>query len=174
MIDLDYFEDERGYFCETYSQKNFKFFGIDNEFVQDCHSFNAKKYTFRGIHFQNNPASQAKIVRCINGEIMDFVVDLRKSSPTYLSHKSIILSKDNRKCIFIPSGFGHAYLTLCDNCEILYKMDKFYDKNLSRTINFKDPKINLVLPSFIKFDELILSQKDIQAPNVCESDVNFE
>lgn len=143
LIKPQYFEDERGYFCETYSQRTFKECGVYADFVQDSHSFNAKKNTFRGIHFQLNPKAQAKIVRCIKGEIFDFAVDLRKDSPTYLKYKRIRLSEQNRLQLFIPKGFGHAYLTLCDNCEILYKFDNLYENSLDRVINFKDTNINL-------------------------------
>ena len=169
IIEPDYFEDFRGYYCETYSKKTLEQLGIIIEFVQDNHSYSLKKGTIRGIHFQNNPKPQVKLVRCVTGRVMDYAVDLRKDSPTYKQWVCIELSKENRKQILIPHGFGHAFITLTDDCEVLYKVDNFYDPKLDRAIRWDDPEINI--PWNIK--EPIVSKKDIIAPNLKDSDVNF-
>lgn len=169
VIQPDYFEDYRGYYCETYSQRTMKSLGIDMVFVQDNHSYSIKKGTIRGIHFQNNPVPQAKLVRCTNGKVMDYAVDLRRDSPTYKQWVCVELSKENRKQILIPSGFGHAFITLTDDCEVLYKVDGLYEPKLDRSIKWDDPEINI--PWGIT--DPIVSQKDIKAPYLKDSDCNF-
>ncbi len=170
ILEPIYFEDARGWFAETYSYKTLKEWGIDITFVQDNHSYSACKGIIRGFHFQNNPSVQNKLVRCIRGEILDVAVDLRKSSPTYMKFVSGILSERNRRKFFIPAGFAHGFLTLTDNCEICYKVDKFYDPNTDRSIAWNDPDIG--------FDwgiaNPILSEKDKKAPFLKDSDANFD
>lgn len=126
IIEPTYFEDFRGYYCETYSSRTMSEYGLNYVFVQDSHSFSLKKGTIRGIHFQKNPKAQTKLVRCTRGRVMDFAVDLRQNSPTFKQWVSVELSADNRKQILIPKGFGHAFITLEDNCEVQYKVDELY------------------------------------------------
>lgn len=170
VLEPTYFEDYRGYYCETYSSRTMKDFGIDTVFVQDSHSFTREKNTVRGIHFQNNPKAQIKLVRCTRGKIMDYVVDLRKKSNTYMKWISVELSEENRKQIFVPVGFGHAFITLTDNCEVLYKFDDFYEPSLYKAISWKDPQINIEWG----IEDIIISEKDGNAPFLKDSDVNFE
>lgn len=169
IIEPDYFEDYRGYYCETYSKRTLANLGINLEFVQDNHSYSIKKGTIRGIHFQNNPVPQAKLVRCTSGKVMDYAVDLRKDSPTYKKWVCVELSKENRKQILIPSGFGHAFITLVDECEVLYKVDGLYEPKLDRSIKWDDPEIAIPW----NCDNPIVSQKDIKAPYLKDSDCNF-
>lgn len=171
IIEPTYFEDFRGYYCETYSSRTMAQYGLNPVFIQDNHSFSLKKGTVRGIHFQNNPHPQLKLVRCVRGRVMDYAVDLRKDSPTFKKWVAVELSAENRKQIWIPSGYGHAFITLEDNCEVQYKVDEWYFPDLDRSIRFDDPEIGIDwgMPK----DSLIYSEKDTIAPFLCDSDVNF-
>ena len=169
IIEPTYFEDYRGYYCETYSSRTMAQYGINTVFVQDNHSFSLKKGTIRGIHFQNNPKPQLKLVRCTRGHVMDYAVDLRKDSPTFKKWVAVELSADNRKQIWIPSGFGHAFITLEDNCEVLYKVDEWYYPEFDRAIAYNDPEIGINWGT----DSPIISVKDTKAPTLALSDVNF-
>ena len=169
VIEPDYFEDYRGYYCEVYSKRTLQNLGLKIDFVQDNHSYSMRKGTIRGIHFQNNPVPQAKLVRCTSGRVMDYAIDLRKDSPTFKQWVSVELSKENRKQILIPSGFGHAFITLTDECEVLYKVDGLYEPKLDRSIRWDDPEINIPW----NCDNPIVSQKDINAPFLEKSDCNF-
>lgn len=169
ILDPDVFGDNRGWFSETYNEKKYQEYGIDVRFVQDNHSFSAQKGTVRGIHFQKNPMSQAKLVRCTNGIIKDIVVDLRKESPTYKKWIAVELSKDNKRQLFIPHGFGHGFVTLTDNCELQYKVDEYYSKECDRSILWCDKEIGIDWN--VQFP--ILSDKDKNAVPLALSDVDF-
>lgn len=169
LIEPQVFGDHRGYFMETYSRDKFSQMGINNIFVQDNQSFTAKKGTLRGIHFQNNPMTQAKLVRVTKGAVLDVVVDLRKGSPTYKKWITVELSAENKKMLFIPRGFGHGFLTLTDDVEFCYKVDNLYSKECDRGVRFDDPSIGI----HWGISDPILSQKDKQAPTLEESDCNF-
>lgn len=169
ILEPTYFEDNRGYFVESYSQKTLLEHGIDIEFVQDNQSHTAEKGTIRGIHFQNNPKAQTKLVRCIRGEILDCIVDLRKNSPTYKKWLLIELSQENRKQLLVPKGFGHGFKALTDDCEIQYKVDEFYDALTDRSIAWNDPDLNIDWGT----TNGVLSKKDSQAPLLKDSDINF-
>lgn len=169
ILEPTYFKDYRGYYCETYSSRTMKDIGIDTIFVQDNHSFTLKKNTIRGIHFQNKPAPQSKLVRCIRGKILDYIVDLRRDSTTFMEWVSVELSEENRKQIFIPSDFGHAFITLEDNTEVVYKVDCWYEPTLDRAIAWNDPQIDIAWG----VTEVIISEKDKNAPLLKNSDVNF-
>ncbi|MCC0725548.1 dTDP-4-dehydrorhamnose 3,5-epimerase [Clostridioides sp. ZZV14-6045] len=162
-------EDFRGYYMESYSLRSFWDVGIKTTFVQDNHLLSLKKGTIRGIHFQNMPKAQAKLVRCTKGKIMDFAIDLRKSSPTYKKWISVELSADNKKQIFIPKGFGHACISLVDDTEIQYKVDELYHPELDRAILWNDPEFNIDWG----MESIIVSEKDKNAPYLKNSDVNF-
>lgn len=169
IIEPDVFLDNRGWFFESYNKKKLKELGIDVDFIQDNHSFSTQKGTIRGLHFQNNPYSQSKLIRCTKGSILDIAVDLRKDSPTYKQWVSIELTSENKKQLFIPKGFAHGFLSLIDNAEIEYKVDNYYNIEFDRSINFNDPEIK------IEWNENnpILSKKDKLAPFLKDSDVNF-
>ena len=168
IIEPRVFEDERGWFMESYSYRVFKELGIDAVFVQDNHSYSKRKGTLRGIHFQNNPVAQAKLVRCTRGKILDVAVDLRKGSPTYKKWIMVELSEENKRMLFIPKGFGHAFLTLTDDVEVQYKVDQYYSKEHDRSIRWNDPDIGIDWP----IEEPILSEKDRNAPFLKDSDCN--
>ena len=169
LIEPTYFEDFRGYYCETYSKRTLAEYGIDCEFVQDNHFLCLTRGTIRGIHFQNDPYAQAKLIRCTRGSLFDVAVDLRKGSPTYKKWVSVILSAENRKQLFIPRGFGHICMSLVDGTEGQYKVDTLYAPAYDRAIAWNDPEIGIQWPSI----EAIVSPKDQAAPILAQSDVNF-
>lgn len=169
IIEPQVLGDHRGYFMETYSTQSFTDIGILNTFVQDNQSFTAQKGTLRGIHFQNAPMAQAKLVRVTHGAALDVAVDLRKGSPSYLKWVGIELSAENKRMLFIPRGFGHGFLTLTDDMEFLYKVDNLYSKECDRGIRFDDPAIGVDWG----IADPILSQKDVSSPMLKDSDCNF-
>lgn len=170
IVEPQVFSDHRGYFMETYNQKAFADLGIDNVFVQDNQSFTAQKGTLRGIHFQNAPYAQAKLVRVTKGAVLDVAVDLRKGSPTYKQWVAVELTAENKRMLFIPRGFGHGFRTLTDDVEFCYKVDNLYSKECDRGIRYNDPAIGVEWGEVI--DEL-LSQKDTTSLLLEDSDCNF-
>ena len=170
IIEPQVFGDARGYFMETWSTRNFEELGLDYDFVQDNQSYSAQKGTLRGIHFQNNPMSQAKLVRVNRGAVMDVAVDLRKGSPTYLQWVAVELSAENRRMLMIPRGFGHGFKTLTEDVEFIYKVDNLYSRECDRGIRFDDPAVGV---DWGEVRRDLLSQKDLNAPLLSESDCNF-
>jgi len=170
VIEPKVFEDHRGWFSETYNSKVFNDNGICIQFVQDNHSYSKRKGVLRGLHFQNEPYAQTKLVRCTKGKIWDVAVDLRKSSPSYLKWVGIELSEDNHKMFLIPQGFAHGFITLEEDCEVQYKVDNLYHPNADRSIRYNDLSINIDWP----LTEVILSDKDKKASSLEKSDFNFK
>lgn len=170
ILEPRYFEDFRGYYCETYSSRTLHECGIDDVFVQDNHFLSLKKGTIRGIHFQNNPYAQSKLIRCTRGKLLSIAVDLRKGSDTYKQCTGVELSAENRKQFYIPRGFGHICVSLEDMTEGQYKVDNLYAPEFERAIAWNDPEIGIEWPDM----DLILSPKDQSASLLRESDVNFE
>jgi len=170
IVEPQVFGDHRGYFMETYNQQAFADIGITATFVQDNQSFTAQKGTLRGIHFQNAPYAQAKLVRVTKGAVLDVTVDLRKGSPTYRQWVAVELSEENKRMLFIPRGFGHGFRTLTDDVEFCYKVDNLYSKACDRGIRFNDPAIGVEWGEVI---EDLLSQKDTTSPLLEDSDCNF-
>lgn len=136
------FADSRGYFFESYNREVFKQAGIDTEFVQDNES-QSSKGVIRGLHYQLNPMAQAKLVRVLDGEVLDVVVDIRVGSPTYGKHYSIILSAENKKQLFIPRGFAHGFSVLSETCVFFYKCDNFYSKEHEAGVLYNDPALSI-------------------------------
>ena len=161
--------DQRGYFMETYSTAAFAAVGIDTVFVQDNQSYSAHKGVLRGIHFQNAPMAQAKLVRVTRGAVLDVAVDLRKGSPTYKKWVLVELSAENKRMLYIPRGFGHGFVTLTDDVEFVYKVDNLYSKDCDRSIRYDDPEIGVDW----EIENPIRSEKDLAAPFLKDSDVNF-
>ena len=141
ILEPDVFGDSRGWFCETYTKCKYEGFGITNEFI----------------------------VRVVAGSVFDVAVDIRKGSPTYLKWVGVELSAENKKQFYIPRGFAHAFLTLEDNTEFVYKVDNYYSKECDRSIQFSDPSIGIKWPT----DSPVLSDKDSNAPLLKDSDCNF-
>lgn len=156
LIKPKVFRDERGFFLESWSEKVFAENGIEAKFVQDNHSLSVKKGVLRGIHFQLPPDEQAKLVRVTKGSVFDVIIDLRKGSPTYGQWENFELSANNFQMLFIPCGFGHAYCTLEDNTEFMYKVDNFYAPEADSGIAWNDPDLNINWP----IEDPILSEKD--------------
>ena len=170
IVEPRVFGDHRGFFMESWSKKKFEEAGLFYDFVQDNHSSSTVKGTLRGIHFQNAPMSQAKLVRVTKGAVMDVAVDLRKDSPTYLQWVAVELSAENKRMLFIPRGFGHGFKTLTEKVEFCYKVDNLYSRECDRGIRFDDPTINI---DWGDIKEEFLSAKDVNAPLIDDSDCNF-
>lgn len=154
------FGDSRGFFLESYSKKVFAEQGIETEFVQNNHSKSEKKGTLRGLHFQNPPYTQAKLVRVTKGKVYDVIVDLRKNSETYGQWEGFELTAENFQMLFIPQGFAHGFMTLEDNTEFQYKCDNYYAPESESGIIWNDPTLNINWP----IAEPILSEKDKNHP----------
>lgn len=168
IIEPDVYGDTRGWFMETYTKNKLK--EITNvEFIQDNQSYSDKKGILRGLHFQINPHSQTKLIRCTRGKIFDVIVDLRKDSLTYLKWIKIELSEENKKQLFIPKGFAHGFITLTDNVEVQYKVDDYFYKEYDRSIKYNDPLFEIDWG----IEDPQLSEKDREAPLYKDSDVNF-
>ena len=157
VIEPTIFNDNRGFFMETYNDKEFKEIGINYSFVQDNHS-KSSKGVLRGLHFQKEH-SQAKLVRVIKGEVFDVAVDLRKTSETFGKYYGLILSEENKKQLMIPRGFAHGFLVLSDEAEFVYKCDDFYYADDQCGIIWNDPSINIKWP-LDNIENIILSDKD--------------
>ena len=156
LIELQVFGDDRGFFFESFNQNKFEeAMGKKINFVQDNHSKSIKG-VLRGLHYQLTPKAQGKLVRVIQGEVFDVVVDLLQTSPTFGKWVSEILSADNKKQIWIPEGFAHGFLTLSDTAEFLYKTTDFYSKEHEQAIRWNDEKIGIQWP----MKEVSLSSKD--------------
>jgi dTDP-4-dehydrorhamnose 3,5-epimerase len=164
------YNDDRGYFFESYSQLKMPIQFQNIIFIQDNQSLSLQKGTLRGIHFQNNPKAQTKLVRCIQGSIWDVAVDLRVDSPTYLKWFGVELTSNNYLQLLVPKGFGHAFITLTDNTIVAYKVDEYYSKDLDRSIRFNDETLNINWKGLTP----ILSEKDLNAPLLKDSPVNFK
>ncbi|EGF5349803.1 dTDP-4-dehydrorhamnose 3,5-epimerase, partial [Escherichia coli] len=155
------FGDERGFFFESFNQKVFEeAVGRKVNFVQDNHSRSVKG-VLRGLHFQIKPYSQAKLVRCVKGEVYDVAVDIRPESSTYCKWVGVFLSAQNKKQLWIPEGFAHGFVVVSDEAEFLYKTTNYYMPSAEGCIRWDDPALNIDWP--MKTNELILSDKDKNA-----------
>ena len=166
IITPQLFLDERGYFLETYKKSEFEAFGICDVFIQENHSF-SQKGILRGLHYQIPPHSQGKLVRCIEGEIFDVAVDIRKNSSTFGKWVGILLSEQNKKMCYIPQGFAHGFYTLSKTAHVLYKMTAEYSPQCERGIIWNDPTVGIQWPS----DKAMLSEKDKNNPNIDNADL---
>jgi dTDP-4-dehydrorhamnose 3,5-epimerase len=169
LIKPKVFQDNRGFFLESYSKKLFDARGVQADFVQDNHSMSIQKNVLRGIHFQKPPHAQAKLVRVVKGSVYDVIVDLRKNSSTYSQWECFTLSAKNFQMLFVPRGFGHGFCTLEDNTEFLYKVDKFYAPEADAGIIWNDPTLKIDWP----IENPILSEKDAKLPKFSELTTSF-
>ncbi len=154
--------DDRGYFYESYNKNTFEGAGIPTEFVQDNQALSTYG-VLRGLHYQLPPFAQAKLVRVIQGEVLDVAVDIRENSSTYGEWYSIRLSAENKRQLFVPRGFAHGYVVLSDTATFAYKCDNFYSKTHDAGISFNDPALNIDWE--IDIDRVILSDKDRHQPS---------
>ncbi|MBA4745327.1 MAG: dTDP-4-dehydrorhamnose 3,5-epimerase [Muricauda sp.] len=158
IIEPTVFEDERGYFFESYNHKDFcEAIGREVNFVQDNQSF-SKKGVLRGLHFQKGEHAQAKLIQILEGTIQDVVVDFRKDSPTFARHFSMELSDKNKKQLFVPRGFAHGFLTLSDTAKVMYKCDNYYNHKAEGGLRFDCPDLNIKWK--LNKKEIVLSKKD--------------
>lgn len=173
IIEPRVFGDERGYFFESFSQREFEKLGINTVFVQDNESKSCYGVV-RGLHFQAPPYAQAKLVRCVKGRIRDIAVDIRKGSPTYGKHVAVELTEDNHRLFFIPHGFAHGFSVLSETAVFQYKCDNYYTPQSEGALlwNDKDLNINWLIPD----KHVILSEKDKHHPlfKDFESPFDFE
>lgn len=162
IIEPQVFEDQRGYFVETFNNQNFKAkVGIDVHFVQDNES-KSSKGVLRGLHYQRDEHSQAKLVRVVKGKVLDVAVDIREKSSTFGKHIAVELSGDNKRQLFVPRGFAHGFVVLEDDTIFSYKCDNLYNKPFEAGIIFNDPMLDIdwKLPE----KDLIISEKDLVLP----------
>lgn len=164
------FEDSRGFFFEAYNQAKFRENGINYQFIQDNQSF-SKRGVIRGLHLQINHFAQAKLVRVLEGEILDVAVDLRKNSTTYGRHFSVVLSAENKKQLMVPHGFAHGFSVLSETASVIYKVDQLYNKESERGIRYDDPK--LAIDWQLSPEEVIVSEKDLILPGFDGIDWEF-
>lgn len=146
FLDLDRREDSRGFFARAFCQHEFAEHGLNPVLAQANVSFNLKKGTIRGMHFQQPPAAESKLVRCTRGAIHDVIVDLRPESPTYLRHTSVELSEDNFRALYVPERFAHGYQTLRDRTEVSYQVGTFYAPESEGGLLHDDPRLGLTWP----------------------------
>ncbi len=163
------FGDDRGFFSETWSVAALSGAGIDLDFVQDNHAYSQAAGTFRGLHYQLAPKAQAKLLRVTRGSILDVVVDIRRSSPTFGKWLSVELSADKWNQILVPAGFAHGYLTLEPDTEVQYKVSDTYSPQHERGIRFDDPAIGIAWP--LDPATFQLSDKDSKAPAFADADL---
>ena len=159
LIEPMVFEDERGFFMETYKHSAFQSYGIPERFVQDNHSKSIKS-VLRGLHYQKNPKAQGKLVRVVVGEIFDVAVDIRKDSPTYGKWVGVVLSAQNRQMLYVPPAFAHGFCALSDVAEVIYKTTDEYAPEAERGIVWNDPDLGITWP----VDQPIVSAKDAVLP----------
>ncbi len=164
LIEPEVFEDERGFFMEVYKRSEFEALGILESFVQDNHSRSVKA-VLRGLHYQNPPKAQGKLVRVVVGEIFDVAVDIRKGSPHYGKWVGLILSSQNKKMLYIPPGFAHGFCVLSEVAEVIYKTTEEYSPDHESGIIWNDPEISINWP----VKEPILSEKDKKWPPLREA-----
>ncbi|RYY39309.1 MAG: dTDP-4-dehydrorhamnose 3,5-epimerase [Chitinophagaceae bacterium] len=161
IIEPRVFADTRGYFYEAWNEASFAEQGIGGHFVQD----NQSRSTYgviRGLHYQLNPHAQAKLIRCLEGTILDVAVDIRKDSPTYGQHYALELSSDNHRQLYIPAGFAHGFSVLSESATILYKCDHLYNKESEAGVRFDDPALGIDWR--VSVADAIISERDAALP----------
>ncbi|HVU56683.1 MAG TPA: dTDP-4-dehydrorhamnose 3,5-epimerase [Puia sp.] len=165
------YKDERGFFFESYNEQTFHAQGVTNRFVQDNQSF-SKYGVIRGLHYQLDPYPQTKLVRALQGRILDVAVDIRRGSPTFGKYVSVELSSENKRQLLVPRGFAHGFSVLSETADVSYKCDGFYDKASEGGIRYDDPQLNIDWQ--VPPDKAIVSAKDQQLPVLAECKNNFQ
>jgi dTDP-4-dehydrorhamnose 3,5-epimerase len=160
-IHLQVKPDERGFFARTWCQKEFEAHGLNAKLVQCNLSFNSRKGTLRGVHYQAEPYAEAKLVRCTKGAIYDVVLDLRPHSPKFTKSVAVILTAEKRNMIYVPEGCAHGFLTLEEETEVFYQMSEFYNAESARGVRFDDPAFGITWPEKIQ----VISERDRTYPN---------
>jgi dTDP-4-dehydrorhamnose 3,5-epimerase len=160
IIDLEERTDHRGFFARTFCAKEFAAHGLKPTVAQCNLSFNYKKGTLRGMHYQIAPATETKLIRCTQGAIYDVIIDIRPESPTYLSHIGVELTAENRRALYVPEMFAHGYQALTDRAEVVYEVSEFYTPGYERGLRYNDPAFDIEWP--LPVSEI--SQKDAAWP----------
>ena len=161
IIEPTVFGDNRGYFLKSYNKKKFEEVVGKTSFIQDNES-KSSKGVLRGLHFQKPPFEQAKLVRCIEGEVLDVAVDIRKNSKTYGKHVAVLLSGENKRQLFVPRGFAHGFLVLSDSATFAYKVDNTYAPGFDAGIRWNDKELNIQWD--LEDNEVLVSAKDAELP----------
>ncbi len=161
IIDPERLEDERGFFARTWCQREFETHGLGTQWVQCNISFNHTKGILRGMHYQQAPYEESKLVRCTMGATYDVIIDLRPDSPTFKQHVAVSLSAQNRRMLYVPVGFAQGFLTLEDNTEVLYYMSEFYAPDYAAGVRWNDPVFGIQWPS----DVMVISERDRHHPD---------
>jgi dTDP-4-dehydrorhamnose 3,5-epimerase len=161
VIEPERKEDDRGFFARTWCRDEFASHGLSTALVQCNISYNHKRGTLRGMHFQKAPHAEVKLVRCTAGAIFDVIVDLRPSSPTYTRHVSVVLSSANRQMLYIPEGMAHGFQTLEDSTEVFYQMSHRYDALSAGGVRWNDPQFGIAWPPATR----IIAERDQQYPD---------
>ena len=154
-------EDERGFFARTFCAREFAARGLASHWVQCNLSFNSRRGTLRGLHYQVPPHAEAKLVRCTRGRVHDVLVDLRPDSPTCRQHAALLLDADERQQVYIPPGVAHGFLTLTDDCELFYQMSEFYEPAAARGVRWNDPAFAIPWPE----PPVVISERDANYPD---------
>lgn len=171
IIEPRIFKDERGYFYESFSQREFEEKVCKTTFVQDNQS-KSSYGVLRGLHFQKPPHCQSKLVRCIKGAVLDVAVDIRKGSPTFGKYVAVELTEDNHRQFFVPRGFAHGFAVLSEEAVFQYKCDNFYNKESEGAVAWNDPE--LAIDWRIPADKVLLSEKDRLNKNIADADFLFD
>lgn len=161
VVELVEIEDSRGFFARSWCEQEFEQQGLKSRMVQGSISYNKKKGTLRGMHYQKPPSMEAKLIRCTLGAIFDVIIDLRPNSATLLKHFSITLSAENRRSLYVPPGFAHGFQTLRDDTEVNYLMSDFYQSEFSRGVRWNDPVFGIEWPD----DERTIIERDNSYPD---------
>lgn len=161
LIEPEKINDHRGFFARSFCVKEFEQYGLKTRFVQCNISYNIKRGTLRGLHYQNHPFPEVKLVRCSRGAIYDVIIDLRSESPSYKSHFGVRLDELNSWQLYVPEGFAHGFITLEDHSEISYQMSEYYSPQHSGGIRWDDPCFNIRWP----LDPVVISDKDRILPH---------
>lgn len=163
VIDLDMISDERGWFARTFDAEEFRAHGMNGEVVQCNASFNVRRHTLRGMHYQAEPYGESKLVRCVRGKIFDVAVDLRRDSATFCAWHGVELGAENRLALYIPAGMAHGFQTLADDSEVLYQMGEHYVPEAGRGVRWDDPAFAIAWPSAP--EGRIIAEKDRAYPD---------
>ena len=161
VIDCEPAEDARGLFARTWCEREFQARGLEARIAQCSTSFNKRKGTLRGLHYQVPPAAETKIVRCTRGSLYDVIVDLRPDSPTFLGHVGVVLTADNRRMVYVPVGFAHGFQTLEDDAEIFYQISEFCAPEHARGVRWDDPIFGISWP----VDQRTIIERDLHYPD---------
>ena len=160
LIELEKRGDDRGFFARTMCREEFAAHGLDTDYVQQNTSFSARKGTLRGMHYQLPPYTEAKLVRCIKGSLVDIIVDLRRGSPSYMKHESFELDEENRRQLYVPRGFAHAFQTVSEKVEVSYLVSAPYVPSAERGLRYSDPALGITWPLPVT----VISDKDASWP----------